>query len=182
MATLKLPYIEAKPKKFTILDSHLDTIGLSGRADLQKALDDIRLHVTRGTELPARYYRKDHLSTPDEMLETYDLMHLHPGNPNTREVFVVVQTTDEVILIAVTDHGPFETKPPGVLLHNRFASRIAQRDQESQQAQKAERERKNTDLRARLNLPPKPSTTESAVDTSSYRSLIDLLSDPRRLH
>jgi hypothetical protein len=84
-------------------------------------------------------------------------------------VFVVVQTDDEIILIAITDHSPFESNPPGAVLRDRFADRIAQRELDKETERQTDVEHRNADIRGRLGLSKK---TES-MTTPTMRQIMD---------
>lgn len=118
--------IEARPKIVEKAASWRETIGLAKRPDLQKELLPIIHCIRDGNLLPERYYRKNRTTTPDRLLETTGVMHLHLGHPNSRELLFLVQYSTSVLLLEVSDHAHFDNNPPGHVLMTLHKRRIAE--------------------------------------------------------
>jgi hypothetical protein len=175
---LKLSTIQPKPKEIVQAPSWRDIVGLTKRPELKQAFDTILRCIRTGRSIPQEFYRANRDSTPDELLDREDVMHLHLGNPGTRELLYLIQYDDYVILLEVSDHYHFETDPPGTILNtlhgNKVKEWVANKDKEmaDQQAVKANAvATKNLDIRSRLGLPKK---TESV----SMREWMNMVLNP----
>jgi hypothetical protein len=111
---LRLPHIERKPKEVEFLETYRDTIGLSKRPELLTALETIIDCIESGRALPLGSYRGS--TVLDELLEDEGYMHLHLGDPTTRELIFLVQYPHHVVILEITDHYHFKTRPRGAVL------------------------------------------------------------------
>ena len=84
--------------------------------------------VTSGTALPKGAYRRS--SGPDTLLLRDGIMHLHLGHSGSRELLYLVQYADAVVLLEISDHYHFTTKPIGATLRSIHAKRIEEWERE----------------------------------------------------
>lgn len=152
MPTLrKSPSIEPTPKQVHFLAGFRDTIGLkTKRPELQDALFELIEHIREGRSVPERFYRKNRSRTPDALLESEGIMHLHLGAPSTPELVYLVQYDTHVVILEVTGHSHFRTAPPGKLLKTLHGSELA--------AWEAEREVENQASRQEVRAEAPPPT------------------------
>jgi len=117
MTPLKLHSIEAKPKNVHKAETYKDSIGLaSKRPDLKCHLLKIIHCIENGYAIPEIYYRANRQTTHDELLEDLGVMHLHLENPSSRELLYLVQFSDDVVFLEISDHVHVDTKPRGEIL------------------------------------------------------------------
>ena len=150
---MKLPSLETKAKRLHVSPSWSpswrDAIGLSKRPELAEALVTIRRYITQNLDLPERFYRKDRLSSPDRLLEEDAIMHLHLGDPGTRELVFLRQYPSDVVFLEISNHDHFANDPPGSVLRQLHESKLVHWE--------AEREVEIAALKAsvRAGLPPR---------------------------
>jgi hypothetical protein len=135
---LRLPQIEQRPKKVHRAKSYRDIVGLDKRPDLAKAIVTIVRNIENGTPLPHGYYRSGIGHTPDELLEIDGIMHLHLGHPGTRELLFLIQYSDHVLLLEVSDHAHFADDPPGTVLKALHEHKVRAQEAELETARKRE--------------------------------------------
>ncbi len=86
----------------------------AGSAEAEHVARIIRA-IERGNPIPTVYFRKGVGLSPDFLLETEGIMHLHLGKPNTPELLYLVQYPTDVVLLEVSDHSHF-VRPIGARL------------------------------------------------------------------
>lgn len=140
---LTLDEIEPKKKKFVLSKSYRDTFK---QAAALQALAEIKEYVENGRPLPARYYRRDSQTTVDQMLQSEGFLHLHAGDPSTRVLIYAIQYDDAVLILEITGHEHFQTKPPGTVLHTLHDKAVGEFEKDLD----VEVAAKNAEIRARL--------------------------------
>lgn len=113
---LKSASIEPTRKDVVKSDAWYYTVKIT--PDIERHISVIIDCITNGKILPDFYYRKNRNSTPDWLLETHGIMHLHLGSPDSRELLFLKQYDTHVYLLCLTDHYPVEEEPPGKTIIN----------------------------------------------------------------
>lgn len=113
---LYLPDIEPRPKAVVKAESYRDYVGLSRHPDLGRQLLHLVKCIQNGAPLPCGCYRRGHDCTPDALLETTGIMHVHPGGSDSNVLLYLIQYPDWVLLLEVNGHRHFGRVPPGHLL------------------------------------------------------------------
>jgi hypothetical protein len=108
--------IERKPKTVHYLSSWADPDKIMKDPEKAKAVAAAVSAIKGGAPLPTGYYRKGVGKTPDALLATHGIMHLHLGKPNTKELLYLVQYPDDVVLLELSGHAHFTSKPIGRVL------------------------------------------------------------------
>ncbi len=85
----------------------------------QLSIATIIAAIYGGTPLPAEAYRRDHLTTHDTLLSREGIMHLHFSDTDDNKLLFLEQYDTYVVLIAISDHAEFKTKPKGLRLKKR---------------------------------------------------------------
>ncbi len=85
----------------------------------QLSIATIMAAIADGTALPATAYRRDHMTTHDTLLTREGIMHLHFSDTDDNKLLFVEQYDTYVVLIAISDHGEFKSKPKGLQLKKR---------------------------------------------------------------
>ena len=122
---LRLAFIQAKPKRVHVVESWRDPLGIKQDSREFQALRLIRSTISTGTPLPRGYYRSDRDSSPDELLATKGIMHLHLGNPSTNELLFLIQYPTYVAFLEINNHQHFKTDPVGTLLTSLHEKKVA---------------------------------------------------------
>ena len=88
----------------------------------------IRTCIQNGTPLPTGYYRKGVGLNADALLQAEGIMHLHLGASNTSELLYLIQYPDHVVLLELSDHAHFATRPIGVRLAAKHSAAVARKE------------------------------------------------------
>lgn len=159
---LRLEEIERKPKRIHLARGFIDrvaigTLGGTFEADLLK----LRQCITTGVQLPSRFYRRGKGIDDDPALSRFGIMHLHLGGQGSDVLVFLMQFAEDVILLEINNHRPFQDIPPARTLRYRHWPQVAALLGEvwvrlaEVATSDAERVRtKNADLRKRLGLKP----------------------------
>ena len=118
--------MEAIPKSIQRLSSFRQTCRLS--AQQEDFVLDILDAIAAGTPLPDGSYRRSR--SRDVLLERDGIMHLHIGHAGSRELIYLVQYPDCVVLLEISDHYHFTTRPIGITLRPLHERRIAEWEEE----------------------------------------------------
>ena len=127
---LRLETIEPRPKTVHISDSWADPRGLLADDLIARKIAHIRICIQNGTPLPTGYYRKGVGLNTDTLLQDEGIMHLHLGASNTPELLYLIQYADHVVLLELSDHDHFATRPIGARLRNKHAVAIARKEKD----------------------------------------------------
>lgn len=127
---LRLPKLEQKPKAVHVVDTWRDTQNILNDPELADRVKHIRRCILNGTPLPSSYYRKGVDLDTDALLEAEGFMHLHLGRTNTSELLWLVQYDDHVVLLELSDHKHFTTRPVGTLLKSIHDAAIGRKERE----------------------------------------------------
>jgi hypothetical protein len=110
---LRLPQIEPdKPKTVETIASFRRTVRLT-RAQEEFVLDIIAC-IEAGKPLPLGSYRTSR--NRDILIEREGIMHLHLGHSGSRELLYLTQYPDRVVLLEISGHHHFTTRPIGHVL------------------------------------------------------------------
>ena len=109
----KYEEIERKAKTVHYSASWSDTFGLMKDPVNAKAVTAAIRAIQGGAPLLTGYYSKGIGTDKDTLLETQGIMHLHLGRPNTNELLYLVQYPNDVVLLELSDHTHFRTRPIG---------------------------------------------------------------------
>ncbi|MBX9752716.1 MAG: hypothetical protein K5Q68_24215 [Roseococcus sp.] len=132
VAPLKLHTLEAKPKRVIQIESWRVLVAQS--EEVKSGLAHIYRSIVNGTPLPEGFYRAQRTSTPDELLATEGIMHLHvTGKPNSSELLYLMQFPIFVAFLELSDHSHFKNQPPGSVLLQLHARKLAQAQEEEGQ-------------------------------------------------
>jgi len=143
---LRLPRIEARPKRVHRSTLYTDRVDLKNHPDLAQELLAIIRAIEKGHILPDRFYRRDLDTTTDALLDQHGIMHLHLGTPDTPELVFLVQYADGVVLLEIDDHRHFSTLPPGKLLRQLHELKLIQWEKD----RAAERQRQAESVKAHV--------------------------------
>ncbi len=83
-----------------------------------------------GTPLPSGYYRKGVGLNSDALLHSEGIMHLHLGASNTSELLYLIQYPDHVVLLELSNHSHFATKPVGARLKNKHSVAVTRKEKQ----------------------------------------------------
>jgi hypothetical protein len=178
---LRSPTLEAKPKQIVFLSSWRTTVNLAKLPNQQAALTEFLTCVKSGRTVPAKFYRAS--TGDDTLLAQQGIMHIHLGHAGTRELLYIMQFDTHLLLLEISDHAHFDTKPPGEILqrlHTPAISRWETEQQKNAAEQSAAKSQaaaeKNVDIRSRLGLAKK--TESEAIPTfSELAKLIEQLNE-----
>ncbi len=81
-----------------------------------------------GRLIPEKFYRNRIDHTPDALLAGDGIKHLHLGGRNSDIILFLVEYEDRVVLLEVSNHQHFATKPAGSLLRSLHHSCLATED------------------------------------------------------
>jgi hypothetical protein len=70
-------------------------------------------HLSSGEPLPERYYRAKIDTTPDALLTTHGIKHLHLGGKNSNVILYLLEYSDRISLLQISTHAHLESRPPG---------------------------------------------------------------------
>jgi hypothetical protein len=115
---LRVEDIEPRPKRVIRAKGFADRIGLSKQKSVySEDLVQLIRCIEQRNVLPARFYRKGKGIDADHALQTFGIMHLHLGGPSSNVLVYLFQFEEMVVLLEISNHYSFLTKPPGVLLY-----------------------------------------------------------------
>lgn len=123
---LRVPDIVARKKHVHRASSFRTTLKLGPESSQFRAFQHIVTCIANGTPLPDGYYRSMRHGSPDELLETYGIMHLHLGDPTTNELLFLIQYEKFVVLLEISDHSAFATDPVGAVLRKLHEGKVAE--------------------------------------------------------
>ena len=130
MNPLSLSFIENIPKLVQTISSFRITV-----IKTQLLISELELltnRVTEGKIIPDRFYRKDRDTSTDRLLEEDGIMHLHLGSKDSSELLYLMQFSNRIIFLEVSDHYHFSLDPPGTVLKNLHGASISQNIQDNQ--------------------------------------------------
>lgn len=127
---LRLDTIEPKPKAVHLSKSWDDPGKLLANDLLARKVAHIRVCIQNGTPLPSGYYRKGVGLNSDALLQNEGVMHLHLGASNTSELLYLIQYSDHVVLLELSDHSHFAARPVGARLKSRHSVAVARMEKE----------------------------------------------------
>lgn len=130
MKRLRLDTLEPRPKAVYLSDSWSDPRGLLANSQIARKVAHIRTCIQNGTPLPTGYYRKGVGLSADTLLQSDGIMHLHLGASNTPELLYLIQYPDHVVLLELSDHDHFATRPVGARLRSKHSVAIARKEKE----------------------------------------------------
>jgi hypothetical protein len=152
---LKGERFELKPKPVRYAKYFKDRTGLvfppnapedSPPNELENDLNEIIECLGAGRYLPPRFYRRGIDRTPDQLLEDHGIKHLHLGAGNSDVLVFAVEFDDHVLLLEVSDHSRFGSKPHGTALRSLHDTCMAEAGEraaaEREKSEKAEAERR----------------------------------------
>ena len=88
----------------------------------------------------------------DRLLDTEGIMHLHLGHSGTRELLFLVQYSDHVVFLEMSDHAHFANDPPGTQLRVLHENKIVELEKSLAEAKQAKADALGAKVRSSLKL------------------------------
>jgi hypothetical protein len=84
--------------------------------ELEAEFNEIVDCLLEGKLIPEKYYRHRIEHSPDALLASEGIKHLHLGGRDSEIILFLVEYEDRVVLLEANDHRHFASKPEGSLL------------------------------------------------------------------
>lgn len=121
--------------------------------ELEDDYNDLIDCLLAGALVPERFYRNRIDQKPDPLLAAEGIKHLHLGGSDSDIIVFLVEYEDRVVILEISDHTRFASKPPGSLLLQVHKATLAKEDGEAAQ-RKAQRVQEKREI-LRNGLRPK---------------------------
>ncbi len=149
---LRGPRFQLRPKEVLRLDSFIDHTRLIKTEPYASDFVEFVRSIENGLPLGHGFYRREIDTTPDEMLVSHGIKHVHLGGAGSDVLLFAAEYEDVVILLEFNDHKHFKTDPIGTLLIALHGRKMAQAAAiaAGPAAERREREQRIADRRQRF--------------------------------